>query len=417
MEFAPAIIAKLREQAERHSELTELMSDPDVASDPKKFPEILKERGRLTQASELFARYEELLSQEQEARSILESSDADDDDRALAEEILEEVTPQAEELDGEMKAALVKDEDDDRAKVIFEIRAGTGGDEATLFARDLYRMYHAYFDSKRWKSEDLDVSTSEVGGFKEVIFAVQGEGAWSRLKFESGGHRVQRVPATETQGRVHTSAATVAVLPEAEDVDLEIKPEDLRVDTMRSSGPGGQSVNKTSSAVRMTHIPTGTVVSCQDEKSQHKNRAKALRIMKSRLFEAEQQRLHAERAAERKSQVGTGDRNARVRTYNFPQNRLTDHRVGENYSLEQVVSGKLDPVLDALEAMERERPIRARASSSTAARGSVRARRRGAFGEKESRRSTWPADSKAGRLRGTPSSVPTGLRAFPSCDR
>lgn len=357
MEFAPAIITKLREQAERFAELTELMSDPDIASDPKKFPEILKERGRLTQSAELFERYEEALAQEAEAKSILEAADSDDDDRALAEEILGEVGPQMEALDGEMKAALVKNEDDDRNKVIFEIRAGTGGDEATLFARDLYRMYQAYFDTKRWKSEDLDVSTSEVGGFKEVIFAVAGEGAWGRLQFESGGHRVQRVPTTETQGRVHTSAATVAVLPEAEDVDIEIKSEDLRIDTMRSSGPGGQSVNKTSSAVRMTHIPTGTVVSCQDEKSQHKNRAKALRIMKSRLFEAEQARLHAERAAERKSQVGTGDRNARVRTYNFPQNRLTDHRVGENYSLEQAISGKLDPVLDALETLERERRI------------------------------------------------------------
>ena len=357
MDFAPAIISKLREQAERHAELTELMSDPDIASDPKKFPEILKERGRLTQSFELFARYEELVGQETEAKGILDAGDADEDDRSLAEEILAEVESQKESLDGEMKAALVKNEDDDRAKVIFEIRAGTGGDEATLFARDLYRMYQAYFDAKRWKTEDLDVSTSEVGGFKEVIFAVAGEGAWGRLQFESGGHRVQRVPATETQGRVHTSAATVAVLPEAEDVDIDIKPEDLRIDTMRSSGPGGQSVNKTSSAVRMTHIPTGTVVSCQDEKSQHKNRAKALRIMKSRLFEAEQARLHAERAEERKNQVGSGDRNARVRTYNFPQNRLTDHRVGENFSLEQAISGKLDPVLDALEALERERRI------------------------------------------------------------
>ncbi len=357
MEFAPAIIAKLRQQAERHAELTELMSDQAVATDPKRFPDVLKERGRLTQSSELYARYEELRVNAVEAQAILDADDSEADDRELAEQILEETEQAMVALDGEMKAALVRDDDDDRAKVIFEIRAGAGGDEATLFARDLYRMYQAYFDTMRWKSEDLEVSTSEVGGFKEVIFAVAGAGAWSKLRFESGGHRVQRVPSTETQGRVHTSAATVAVLPEAEDVDINIRTEDLRIDTMRSSGPGGQSVNKTSSAVRMTHIPTGTVVSCQDEKSQHKNRAKALRIMMSRLFEAEQTRIHEERAADRKSQVGTGDRSARVRTYNFPQNRVTDHRVGENYSLEQVIAGKLDPVLEALEEMERERRI------------------------------------------------------------
>jgi len=357
MEFAPAIIAKLRQQAERHAELTEMMSDPDIATDPKRFPDVLKERGRLTASFDLFARYEELQRNADEAQAILDSSDSDDDDRELANEILAEVVPAMEVLDGEMKAALVKDEDDDRTKVIFEIRAGAGGDEATLFARDLYRMYHTYFDLQRWKTEDLEVSTSEVGGFKEVIFAVQGPRTYSRLRFESGGHRVQRVPSTETQGRVHTSAATVAVLAEAEDVDIEVKTEDLRIDTMRAGGPGGQSVNKTSSAVRMTHIPTGTVVICQDEKSQHKNRAKALRVMKSRLFEAEQNRLHEERAAERKSQVGTGDRSARVRTYNFPQNRVTDHRLGENYSLEHVVAGKMDAILDALEAMERERRI------------------------------------------------------------
>jgi peptide chain release factor 1 len=242
--------------------------------------------------------------------------------------------------------------------VIVEIRAGTGGDEATLFARDLYDLYRKYFEARRWKVEDLEVATSDLGGFKDVVFAVEGDGAWRRLQHESGGHRVQRVPKTEAQGRIHTSAATVAVLPEAEEVDVHVRPEDLRIDTMRAGGAGGQHVNKTESAVRITHLPSGTVVVCQDERSQQKNKARAMRILLTRIHEAERQRLHAERAAERKQQVGTGDRNERIRTYNWPQNRVTDHRVNENYSLEHVLAGKLDPILDALEALDREERIR-----------------------------------------------------------
>ena len=243
--------------------------------------------------------------------------------------------------------------------MIVEIRAGTGGDEATLFARDLYGIYRRYAEARRWKVEDLDVATSEIGGFKEVVFAVEGEGAWKRLRFESGGHRVQRVPQTEAQGRIHTSAATVAVLPEAEEVDVQIRPEDLRIDTMRAGGAGGQHVNKTESAVRITHLPSGLVVVCQDERSQGKNRARAMRLLMTRLYDAERTRIHNERAAERKSQVGSGDRNARIRTYNWPQNRVTDHRVEENYSLEQVLAGKLDALFDALDAVDRDERIAA----------------------------------------------------------
>jgi peptide chain release factor 1 len=353
MEISPTIVRKLRERAERHKELTELLNDPEIASDPKRFPEILRERGSLDKSLAMFERLETLRTDEEEAQAMLE----DDDPETLeyAREVLATVEKDAEALDHEVKLALISDPEDERTKIIMEIRAGTGGDEATLFAGDLYRMYTKFIETSGWKTEVLDVTPTEVGGFKELTLAIHGTGTWRMLRFESGGHRVQRVPATETQGRVHTSAATVAVLPEAEEAELEIKDNDLRIDTMRSSGPGGQSVNKTSSAVRITHLPTDTVVVCQDEKSQHKNKAKALRILRSRLLEAEQNRLHEERASTRRSLVGTGDRSARVRTYNFPQNRVTDHRLEKkNFSLEQVIGGRLDGLLAALEEMERE---------------------------------------------------------------
>jgi peptide chain release factor 1 len=248
--------------------------------------------------------------------------------------------------------------DDFRRKIIMELRAGTGGDEASLFVGDLLRMYKRFAETQKWKVELLEGQVTDVGGYKEVTVAVAGDGAWRRLRFESGGHRVQPVPTTETQGRIHTSAATVAVLAEAEDVDLTIRGEDLRIDTMRAGGAGGQHVNKVESAVRITHLPTGVVVVCQDGKSQQKNKATAMRWLRTRLFEAERERLHQERAAERKNLVGSGDRSARVRTYNWPQNRVTDHRLGENFSLEQVVSGKMDGLLDSLEAWDREERIR-----------------------------------------------------------
>ena len=355
MEFAEAIVAKLAERAQRSHELDELMATPEVLADHKLVTQYSKEKGQLDEAVSLHEELQALLQEHEEAELLAE--DEDPGTAEYAREILEAYPDKARELDDRIKSALVTEKDDYRDKVIVEVRAGTGGDEATLFAADLYRMYKRFAESKRWKLEELEMTASEVGGFKEITFGLSGEGAWRLMRFESGGHRVQRVPSTETQGRIHTSAATVAVLPEAEEAEIDIKDGDLRIDTMRSGGPGGQSVNTTSSAVRITHLPTDTVVICQDEKSQHKNKAKAMRILLSRLLEAEQRRLHEERAEQRKSQVGTGDRSARVRTYNFPQNRATDHRLGENYSLEQVIAGKMDALLDALDEREREERI------------------------------------------------------------
>ncbi len=357
MQFAPTLVSKLEERARRFEELTELISTPEVATDGRRLPGLLQERGRLQASAELARRLSELVHRREEAELILADPAPDLDLAALAREDLSTIEPEESSLDREIKEALIAEPEDLRRKVIVEIRAGTGGDEATLFARDLYDLYRRYFDARRWKVEDLDVSTTDVGGFKEVVFAVEGDGAWKRLSHESGGHRVQRVPKTEAQGRIHTSAATVAVLPEAEEVDVAVRPEDLRIDTMRAGGAGGQHVNKTESAVRITHLPSGLVVVCQDERSQGKNKARAMRLLLTRLYDAERQRLHDERAAERKLKVGSGDRNERVRTYNFPQNRVTDHRVNENYSLEQVLAGKLDPMFDALEALEREERI------------------------------------------------------------
>ena len=358
MDFSPALVEKLRERAQRHHELTELLNDPAISSDPKRFPQILRERGSLELSSELWARLDELQKRSEEARSILEDG-SDPEMSELAEVELSEIEEASLSLDAEVKNALISDPEDERASVIFEIRAGTGGDEATLFAADLNRMYGRFLDANSWKVEVLHCTATEVGGFKEMVFCVRGPGAWKRLRFESGGHRVQRVPATETQGRIHTSAATVAVLPEAEEAEIDIRDEDLRIDTMRSSGPGGQGVNKLETGVRITHEPSGTVVVCQDEKSQHKNKAKALRILRSRMLQAEQDRIASERAAARKEQVGSGDRSARVRTYNFPQNRVTDHRLGQNFSLEQVIEGRLDGLFEALEALDREERLRA----------------------------------------------------------
>ena len=357
MEFAPAIVAKLRERADRYQALTDLVMQPEVAADGKRSAELLRERGQLEHSNDLCTRLEGLLEREVEAKSILDEGGDDEEFLELAKLDLESAEEEAADLYEEIKAALVTDKDDFRNKIIFEIRAGAGGDEATLFAADLNRMYRRFFETKRWKVEDMEMTASDVGGFKEITMAVEGEGVWALMRYESGGHRVQRVPSTESQGRTHTSAATVAVLPEAEEAEVDIRPEDLRIDTMRASGPGGQSVNKTSSAIRITHLPTNTVVQCQDEKSQHKNKASAMRILASRMLQAEQDRLHSERAQERKSQVGTGDRSARIRTYNFPQNRLSDHRLSDNYSLEQFMGGKLEPLLEALQRLDRDERI------------------------------------------------------------
>jgi peptide chain release factor 1 len=358
MQFAPAIVEKLREKAARHSELTEQLASPETAADPRRYPALLKERGALEEAAAMAARLEQLQRRRADDEGVLADPEADEELLELARADLEALEAEERAFDDEVRHALVADEDDLRTKLIVEIRAGTGGDEATLFAGDLYRIYQRYIDARGWKIELLHAQPSEVGGFKELTFAVAGDGCWRQLRYESGGHRVQRVPETEAQGRIHTSAATVAVLPEAEEVDLELRDEDLRIDTMRAGGAGGQHVNKTESAVRITHLPSGTVVTCMDEKSQHKNKARALRILRSRLLVAEQERRHAERAAWRRSQVGTGDRNARVRTYNWPQSRVTDHRLNMNFSLESVLNGKLAPLLEALEAADREERIR-----------------------------------------------------------
>jgi peptide chain release factor 1 len=283
----------------------------------------------------------------------------DADMAQLAREELDELERTRAEFEARVLDELVREPEDERTKVIVEIRAGTGGDEATLFVADLHRIYRRWLEARGLRIEELDLSTSEVGGYKEIIFAVEGEGAWRLLRHESGGHRVQRVPATEAQGRIHTSAATVAVLPEAEEVELSVRPEDLRIDTMRAGGAGGQHVNKTESAVRITHLPTGIVAICQDDRSQQKNKARAMRLLLARLQDVEERRRHAERAAERRSQVGSGDRSERIRTYNWPQNRVTDHRANENFSLEQVLAGKLDPVVEAVAAIEREERLKA----------------------------------------------------------
>jgi peptide chain release factor 1 len=357
MELAPAIIAKLSERAARYRELTEKISQPEIVTS-KEYPDLLRECGQLEPANRLAERLEELTARGAENQAVLDDPEEDADLRELALQDQGEVDEALAALEEEAKGVLITDTEDLRSKIIVEIRAGTGGDEASLFSADLYRVYKKFIESRGWKTEDLGVSQTDVGGFKEIVFAVKGEGSWALMQFESGVHRVQRVPQTETQGRIHTSAATVAVLAEAEEAEIKLRDEDLRIDTMRAGGPGGQSVNKTSSAVRITHVPTDTVVICQDEKSQHKNKAKALRILQTRLLDAERQRLHAERAASRKSQVGTGDRSARIRTYNYPQNRVTDHRLGENFSLEPVVAGKLGPIMEALAALEREERIR-----------------------------------------------------------
>ena len=358
MEFAPPIVAKLREKAERYRELSAMMQDPAIASDPKRFPDILREQGMLSEAASLAGEMEELLTRRREAEDLVAADDADDQEFVeMAREELETLDDEERDLDRRIKTELVSDADLKRDKVIMEIRAGTGGDEATLFTRDLQRMYQRFCEENGWKIEVMSVKPSEVGGLKEVILGIRGKGAWRLFRFEAGGHRVQRVPQTESQGRIHTSAATVAVLPEAEEVDLVIRPEDLRIDTMRASGAGGQHVNKTESAVRIVHIPTETMVVCMDEKSQHKNKAQAMRVLRSKLFELERSRIHEERAAERKSQVGSGDRSERVRTYNFPQNRCSDHRLGQNFSLEQVMAGRLAPILEALEEKDRTERI------------------------------------------------------------
>src|SRR5579863_6208915 len=340
---------KLADIERRYEALNLQLADPAVLADPSAYQKTAKASAGLGEVVECYRQWKDIEKSLGETRKLVEESAADPGMKALAQEELAALEKRRARAEEELKTLLVPRDPNDEKNVVVEIRAGTGGDEATLFADEIFRMYSRYAESQRWKVEVLSSSLSAVGGLKEVIAMISGRRVYSQLKYESGVHRVQRVPATEQQGRIHTSAVTVAVLPEADEVEVQIDPKDLRVDTFCSSGPGGQSVNTTYSAVRITHLPTGMVVSCQDEKSQIKNRAKALRVLRSRLYEIELEKQQEKIGAERRSMVGTGDRSEKIRTYNFPQNRLTDHRIGLTlHQLTEVMDGKLAPMVDGL---------------------------------------------------------------------
>ena len=347
---------KLRAIEEKFISLESRMQQPEVYTDPALYAKLAREQKEITPVVEAYRRYMKHTADIESATELL----SDPDLRDLAQEELEEAKAAAVKDQEEIKLLLLPRDPNDSKNVIIEIRGGAGGDEAALFAADLYRMYSMYAESRRWKVEIANLNDTEIGGIKEISFIIEGDGAYSRLKFESGVHRVQRVPETEASGRIHTSTVTVAVLPEMEEVDFEVNPADLQIDTFRSSGAGGQHVNKTESAIRITHLPTGTVVECQDERSQHKNRERAMKILVSRLYEEEQRKQNAALAAERKSQVGTGDRSERIRTYNFPQGRVTDHRIGLTlYKIEQIMNGDLDELIDALVMADQAEKLKA----------------------------------------------------------
>jgi len=340
---------RLREIELRYDDLSTQLADPGIHADPKRLRDLSREHSQLAQVVEASARLRKTLGDLEGARALLDESAGDAEMAAMARAEVEQLAADALRQEAELKLLLLpRDPLDDRDAVV-EIRAGTGGDEAALFAGDLFRMYQRYADRRGWKIEVVSASEGGAGGYKEAVFNVRGANAYGDLRYESGVHRVQRVPATEAQGRIHTSAATVAVLPEAEEVDVQINPGDLKIDVYRSSGPGGQSVNTTDSAVRITHLPTGLVVTCQDEKSQHKNKDKAMGVLRSRLLDARIAEQEAERARDRRLQVGTGDRSAKIRTYNFPQSRVTDHRIGfTTHALPQLLDGALDEMLESL---------------------------------------------------------------------
>ncbi|HKV93324.1 MAG TPA: peptide chain release factor 1 [Candidatus Angelobacter sp.] len=339
---------RLNQIEAKYDELTQALSSPEVIGDSQKYQKTAKTHSDLSEIVEKYREYKDLKRGIEESKAMV-ADESDAELRAYAQEELTRLDERLVQVENDLKILLVPKDPNDEKNVVVEIRAGTGGDEATLFAAEIFRMYSRYAEAHRWKVEVLSTSESGVGGLKEVIAIIEGKGVYSRMKYESGVHRVQRVPATEQQGRVHTSAVTVAVLPEAEDVDVKIEAKDLRIDTFCSSGPGGQSVNTTYSAVRITHLPTNTVVSCQDEKSQIKNREKGMRVLRARLYEMELEKQQQALAKERKAQVGSGDRSEKIRTYNFPQNRVTDHRIGLTlHQLSDVMDGKLQPIIDGL---------------------------------------------------------------------
>ena len=342
----------------RYSELSQRLYEPSVAADPEQYQKTMKELKSIEEIVLTYREYKQAVKSQDESIEILEES-GDSDLKELAQLELDEAKQNIEELSEKLKILLLPKDPNDERNVIVEIRGGAGGEESALFSAVLFRMYSMYAEKKGYKVEIVNANETELGGYKEISFMIEGEGAYSRFKYESGVHRVQRVPETESQGRVHTSTTTVAVLPEAEDVELEIDPKDLKIDTFRSSGAGGQHINKTSSAIRITHLPTGTVVECQDERSQYKNKDKALKVLKSRLLKEKQDKQASEIAANRKSQVGTGDRSERIRTYNYPQGRLTDHRIGLTlYKLEDILNGNLDEVIDALVTADRAEKLK-----------------------------------------------------------
>ena len=347
----------------RYEELGLQLSDPKIVNDQENYRKVAKQHRDMEPTVEKFREYRKLRSSIADAKAMLTESDSDMREMAQAE--LDELEPKLTTTEEELKVLLLPKDPNDDKNIVLELRAGTGGDEASLFVSEVFRMYLRFAEQHKWKVEILSETESDVGGLKDVTAIIEGDKVYSQMKYESGVHRVQRVPATETQGRVHTSAITVAVLPEAEEVDIKIEKKDLRIDTFCSSGPGGQSVNTTYSAVRITHLPTNTVVSCQDEKSQIKNREKAMRVLRSRLYEVEAERVHQLQAKERKAQVGSGDRSEKIRTYNFPQNRLTDHRIGlTNHQLAMVMEGQIQPTIDALIAHYTAEKLKAEATAA-----------------------------------------------------
>lgn len=353
------LLVKLDQIDARYSEIEKQIAQPEIAVDPNRLVALSKEQGKLKAMVTKYRRYKKAMAGMEDARQILSDDAAEDDLKALAEEEIQQLQDQANLLLDEIVNSMVMADDMDIDSVIMEIRAGTGGEEAALFARDLYEMYMRYAEARKWKIEQLDFSTTEKGGFREVIISIKGPGVWSELGYEGGGHRVQRVPETESQGRIHTSAATVAVLPEPEELDIEIAPDDVIEHVSRASGPGGQNVNKVSSAIRLEHVPTGITVNMQDEQSQHKNRAKAWRLLKSRVYEHFQSQKRAERDSQRRTMIGSGDRSQKIRTYNYPQNRVTDHRINLSlYNLDRVMGGDLTELVAALKEHDRQQRLK-----------------------------------------------------------